>query len=58
MRWRSRTASKVAVFRSIPAGGWKESVEVFTIELKGEKEQGELSMFWGNTVLKAPFTAK
>lgn len=34
-----------------------ESVETFTIELKGEAEKGEFSMAWGDTVLKAPFTA-
>lgn len=36
----------------------KESVETFTIELAGEKDRGELSMAWGDTALKAPFTAK
>jgi hypothetical protein len=35
-----------------------ESVEMFTVELKGEKEQGEFSMAWGTSVLKAAFTAK
>ena len=34
------------------------SVETFTIELIGEKDKGELSMAWGDTALKAPFTAK
>jgi hypothetical protein len=36
----------------------KESVEVFTIELSGEKGKGELEMTWGTTSLKAAFTAK
>ena len=35
-----------------------ESVEVFTIDLKGDKDQGEFEMKWGTTALKAPFTAK
>jgi hypothetical protein len=34
------------------------SVELFTLELKGEKEKGEFEMRWGTTSLKAPFTAK
>jgi Protein of unknown function (DUF2911) len=33
-------------------------VETFTIELKGEKDKGELSMSWGNLAMKAPFTAR
>jgi hypothetical protein len=33
-------------------------VELFTLELKGEKEKGEFEMKWGTTSLKAPFTAK
>jgi hypothetical protein len=33
-------------------------VETFTIELKGEKEKGELSMSWGTLAMKAPFTAR
>ena len=32
-----------------------ESVEIFTIELKGEKDAGEFQMMWGKTALKAPF---
>ena len=32
-----------------------ESVEMFTIELNGEKDSGEFQMLWGNTALKAPF---
>jgi hypothetical protein len=34
------------------------SVEVFTVELKGEKDKGEFAMMWGTTALKAGFTAK
>jgi hypothetical protein len=33
-------------------------VEMFTIELKGEKDKGEFSMSWGTTAMKAPFTAR
>lgn len=36
----------------------KQSVEVFTIELTGEKDKGELSISWGDTALKASFTGK
>lgn len=34
------------------------SVETFTIELHGEKNNGEFEMKWGTASLKAPFTAK
>jgi hypothetical protein len=34
------------------------SVEQFTIELKGEKDHGELSLSWGTTALKAAFSGK
>lgn len=34
------------------------SVELFTIGLKGEKENGEFEMKWGTTSLKATFTGK
>jgi hypothetical protein len=36
----------------------KDSVEMFTIELRGEKGKGEFEMTWGTTALKAAFTAK
>jgi hypothetical protein len=35
-----------------------EKVEHFTIELRGDKNAGEFEMKWGDTALKAPFTAK
>jgi len=49
--------SKVA---DVPLMGSKldASVEMFTIDIKGEKDKGELMLTWGTTVLKAPFTAK
>jgi hypothetical protein len=34
------------------------AVETFTIELAGDQDKGVFSMSWGNTALKAPFTAK
>jgi hypothetical protein len=34
------------------------SVEMFTVELKGEKDKGEFKMVWGTTALKADFTAR
>ena len=34
------------------------SVELFTIDVKGEKDKGELRLSWGQVVLSAPFTAK
>jgi DUF2911 family protein len=34
------------------------SVEEFTIDLKGEKDKGELTLSWGTTALKGAFTGK
>jgi hypothetical protein len=34
------------------------SVEQFTIDLKGEKDKGELKLSWGTTGLSAAFTAR
>jgi len=34
------------------------SVEQFTIDLKGEKDKGELALSWGTTGLKAAFDGK
>ncbi len=34
------------------------SAEMFTVNLKGEKDKGELQMQWGTIALKADFTAK
>lgn len=44
----------------VPLAGSKleASVEMFTIDLSGEKEKGELKLTWGTTALSAPFTAK
>lgn len=42
----------------LATGTLPESVETFTIELRGDKGKGELELQWGTTSLKAPFTAK
>jgi hypothetical protein len=34
------------------------SVETFTIDLKGEKDKGEVTLSWGTTALKGAFTGK
>jgi hypothetical protein len=34
------------------------SVEAFTIDLKGDKDKGELTLSWGTTALKGAFTGK
>ena len=34
------------------------SVEMFTIDLKGDKDKGDLKLTWGTTGLAASFTAK
>lgn len=34
------------------------SVEAFTIDLKGDKDKGELTLSWGTTALKGTFTGK
>ena len=36
----------------------KESVETFTIEVRGQKDKGEIELLWGETSLKAVFTGK
>lgn len=39
-------------------GKLAQSVEIFTIDLKGEKDKRELVLSWGTTSLTASFTAK
>ena len=34
------------------------SVELFTIDVKGEKDKGEIKLSWGSIALAAPFTAR
>jgi len=49
-----------ATLGSIPmtVGKLPESVEEFTILLRGEKDKGEIELQWGTTSLKVPFTGK
>ena len=42
----------------LAVGTLPQSVEQFTIALKGEKDKGELELHWGTTALKANFTGK
>ncbi len=48
--------SKVAV--PLVSSKLPASVEQFTIELKGDKDKGELMLNWGTTGLSTQFTAK
>ena len=49
--------SKVADIPLAPAKA-DPSAEMFTVDLKGEKDKGEFQMQWGTIALKADFTAK
>ena len=49
--------SKVADVPLAPAKA-EGSAEMFTVDLKGEKDKGEFQMQWGTTALKTDFTAK
>jgi hypothetical protein len=49
--------SKVAEV-PLSVGTLPQSVEVFTVALKGEKEKGEFEMHWGTIALKAAFAGK
>jgi hypothetical protein len=42
----------------LTAGTLPESVETFTIDLRGEKDKGEVELKWGTTSLKAAFSGK
>src|SRR5262245_29390287 len=39
-------------------GKTQANVETFTIDVRGEKEKGEIELQWGETSLKATFTGK
>ena len=39
-------------------GKTKESAETFTIEVRGQKDKGEIELLWGDTSLKVAFTGK
>jgi Protein of unknown function (DUF2911) len=53
-------ADRENVVANVPleAGTVKESVEMFTVELKAEKDKGTFTMTWGTASFSAPFTGK
>ena len=42
----------------LTASKLEPSIEQFTIDLKGDKDKGELKLSWGTTGLSAAFTGK
>jgi hypothetical protein len=59
--WRLNLADKEgAKVAEVPLTASKldQSVETFTIDLSGDKGQGTISFAWGDTSLKASFSAK
>ena len=54
------TADRKHVIASVPLTPTPltESVELFTIDLKGEKDKGSFTMSWGTTAFSAAFTGK
>lgn len=42
----------------LSTGTLSESVETFTIDLRGERDKGEVELKWGTTSLKAAFSGK
>jgi hypothetical protein len=60
--WQLNVLAKAdrAKVADVPLGVSKTpaSVELFTIDLKGDKDKGELKLSWGQIALAAPFTAK
>ena len=59
-QWTLLISKDDKVLHEVPLTGSKleQSVETFTIELRGEKNAGEFEMKWGTAAFKAPFTAK
>ena len=53
----SKDGAKVADVPLAPVKA-EGSAEMFTVDLKGEKDKGEFRMQWGTTALKADFTGK
>ena len=53
-------ADRKNVIASVPltASTLTESVEMFTIELRGEQDKGTFTMSWGATAFSASFTGK
>ncbi|HUG53160.1 MAG TPA: DUF2911 domain-containing protein [Vicinamibacteria bacterium] len=54
----SRADKTVVAEVPLAASTAPESVETFTIDLKGADKGGDFEMKWGTTVLKAPFTVR
>jgi len=60
-QWQLNVKNKEkATVADIPLASSKltKAVEMFTIDLTGEKNKGEFSMSWGDSALKASFSAK
>jgi len=58
--WVLNVAGKEAKVAEIPltSGKADPAVETFTIDLKSEKDKGELALRWGTLLLKTSFTGK
>ena len=56
----AKTEGDKAAVADVPltVGKLAESVEVFTIALRGDKDKGEVELQWGTVSLKAAFTGK
>lgn len=50
--------TKVLANAPLTQSAVKESVEMFTIELKGDKDKGTLTMTWGTAAFSTSFTGK
>ena len=62
-KWQLNVATNDAEKRKVAdlplsASKTAASVEAFTIDLKGEKDRGDLTLSWGTTALKGSFTGK
>ena len=61
-QWQLNILSKVdrSKIADVPLAASKlpASVELFTIDIKGEKDKGELMLSWGSTALATTFTGK
>jgi hypothetical protein len=59
-QWTLLVSQGEKVVQEVPLAGTKlaDSVETFTIELRGAKNAGEFEMRWGTAAFKAPFTVK
>ena len=50
--------TKVVAHAPLASSTVKDSVEMFTIDLKGEKDKGTLTMTWGTAAFTTTFTGK